>query len=133
MDNTARPLTEPFSSAIIFTSPQQWLPYALALILGYPLLIRILRYQRRDSLHEKYNYPTRESMAKMTDEEAYQIQKQVAQLEFPFMFIKSLQFALFRVRPVLPLSYRPRSFDRILSLTYRYIDIRHPLNLNPSN
>lgn len=36
-------------------------------------------------------------MSKMTDEEAFQIQKQVAQLEFPLMFIKSLQFALFRV------------------------------------
>ncbi|KAJ6120530.1 hypothetical protein N7523_004810 [Penicillium sp. IBT 18751x] len=89
-------LTEPLSgSKSILTSPS-WLPYALAFLLGYPLLIRALRYQRVNSLPKKYNYPTRESMAKMTDEEAFQIQKAVAQLEFPFIFIKSLQFALFR-------------------------------------
>lgn len=34
----------------------------------------------------------------MTDEEAFEIQKQIGQLEFPFIFLKSLQFALFRVR-----------------------------------
>ena len=91
-------LTEPvLGSKTIFTSPQ-WLPYALALLLGYPLLIRTLRYQRVNNLPKKYDYPTRESMANMTDEEAFQIQKAVAQLEFPFIFIKSLQFALFRVR-----------------------------------
>jgi hypothetical protein len=39
-------------------------------------------------------------MAKMTDDHAFQIQKTVAQLEFPFIFIKSLQFALFRVNHI---------------------------------
>lgn len=84
--------------AILDSTPQQWLPYALGLAASYPLLTNALRYQRLRRLHKQYNYPTRESMAKMTDEEAFQIQKTVAQLEFPFMFIKSLQFALFRVR-----------------------------------
>lgn len=73
----------------------QWLPYAVGLALGYPLLTNSLRYRRLHKLHKQY--PTRESMSKMTDEDAFQIQKAVAQLEFPFMFIKSLQFALFRV------------------------------------
>lgn len=86
--------------AILDASPQQWLPYALSLAVGYPLLTSSLRYRRLRKLHQQYNYPTRESMSKMTDEEAFQIQKAVAQLEFPFMFIKSLQFALFRVRTV---------------------------------
>lgn len=36
-------------------------------------------------------------MATMTDQDAFEIQKAVVQFEFPFMFIKSLQFALFRV------------------------------------
>lgn len=129
MSNTS--FTAPLSgSETILTSPQ-WLPYALALLLGYPLLIRALRYQRVNSLPKKYNYPTRESMAKMTDEEAFQIQKAVAQLEFPFIFIKSLQFALFRVR--CPLS-------DLFNLRHRHIngrlgktDLRHPYNLKPSN
>lgn len=83
--------------AILNLSPQQWLPYALGFAAGYPLLTYSLRYQRLRKLHKQYHYPTRESMSQMTDEEAFQIQKAVAQLEFPFMFIKSLQFALFRV------------------------------------
>lgn len=93
----AHPLSETMR-AILDSTPQQWLPYALGLAASYPLLTNALRYQRLRSLHQQYNYPTRESMAHMTDDEAFQIQKTVAQLEFPFMFIKSLQFALFRVR-----------------------------------
>jgi hypothetical protein len=82
----------------ILNAPQ-WIPYALCLLLSYPLFTSSLRYHRLNKLQKKYNYPTRSSMANMTDEEAYQIQRTTAQLEFPFMFIKSLQFALFRVRP----------------------------------
>lgn len=48
-------------------------------------------------MHKKYPYVTREDMANMTDDHAFEIQKATAQLEFPFMFVKALQFALFRV------------------------------------
>lgn len=72
-------------------------PYALALLIDYPLLTRSLRYRRLRQLHKQYPYTTRESMTRRTDEEAYQIQKSVLQLEFPFVFVKALQFALFRV------------------------------------
>lgn len=75
----------------------QLLPYAVGLLVAWPVVATSLRFQRLRKLHKQYAYPTRESMSKMTDEEAFQIQKQVAQLEFPLMFIKSLQFALFRV------------------------------------
>ncbi|KAJ5950355.1 uncharacterized protein N7479_008768 [Penicillium vulpinum] len=74
----------------------QILPYVIGLLLAWPVVTTTLRYQRLRKLQKQYDYSTRESMSKMTDEEAFQIQKQVAQLEFPFMFIKSLQFALFR-------------------------------------
>jgi hypothetical protein len=80
------------------TASSQLLPYTAGLLLAWPVVTITLRFQRLRKLHKQYDYPTRESMAKMTDEEAFQIQKQVAQLEFPFMFIKSLQFALFRVQ-----------------------------------
>ncbi|KAJ5360755.1 hypothetical protein N7517_009946 [Penicillium concentricum] len=74
----------------------QLLPYAIGLLVAWPVVTTSLRFQRLRNLHKQYDYPTRESLSKMTDEEAFQIQKQVAQLEFPFIFIKSLQFALFR-------------------------------------
>ncbi|KAJ5211148.1 hypothetical protein N7491_010968 [Penicillium cf. griseofulvum] len=74
----------------------QILPYAVGLLFAWPVATATLRFQRLRNLHKQYDYPTRESMSKMTDEDAFQIQKQVAQLEFPLMFIKSLQFALFR-------------------------------------
>lgn len=75
----------------------QLLPYAAGFLLVWPVITISLRFQRLNKTQKHYDYPTRESMAKMTDEEAFSIQKQIAQLEFPFMFIKSLQFALFRV------------------------------------
>ncbi|KAJ5180657.1 hypothetical protein N7492_003867 [Penicillium capsulatum] len=90
---------EPISDAarsVVEKLPKHWLPYVVSLLIGYPLLTGSLRYRRLRKLHKQYDYPTRESMAKMTDEDAFEIQKAVAQLEFPFMFIKSLQFALFR-------------------------------------
>lgn len=37
-------------------------------------------------------------MSQMTDHDAWAIQKTILQMEFPFMVVKSLQFALFRVR-----------------------------------
>lgn len=99
MDNNtflmARPVTE--IAGAILDSSRQWVPHALGLLVGYPLVIGALRYRRLRQLHQKYPYKTREDMAKMTDEDAFEIQKTVAQFEFPFMFIKSLQFALFRV------------------------------------
>ncbi|CAG8427246.1 unnamed protein product [Penicillium salamii] len=74
----------------------QLLPYAAGLLLVWPVVTISLRFQRLRQMHKKYDYPTRESMGKMTDDDAFNIQKTIAQLEFPFMFIKSLQFALFR-------------------------------------
>lgn len=84
--------------ALLDAAPRQWLPYVLGLLVGYPLLTGSLRYQRMRNMYKKYPYVTRHDMANMTDDHAFEIQKAVAQLEFPFMFIKSLQFALFRVR-----------------------------------
>lgn len=65
-----------------------------------------MRFQRRRALHKQYPYTTRESMAKMTDHDAWAIQKTILQMEFPFIVLKSLQFALFRVRNTSPLPSR---------------------------
>ena len=79
-------------------SSRQILTYATAFLIGYPILVSLFRFRRRQSLQERYNFPTRESLARMTDDQAWEIQKELAQLEFPFIYVKSLQFALFRVR-----------------------------------
>lgn len=74
------------------------LPYALLSVVAYLALVAFLRFRRRRSIFKKYPYKTRESLSQMTDHDAWAIQKQVMQSEFPFMIMKSLQFALFRVR-----------------------------------
>ena len=80
-----------------------WLPHALSILIIYPLFVASFRYHRIRSLEKKHPYPTRESYATMTDNEAFEIINQTAELEFPTLFEKALQFALFRVRLPLPL------------------------------
>lgn len=75
----------------------QLVPYIVAVSAAYPILCSLLRFRRMRWLHRKYDFPTRESLARMTDDEAWEIQKVLLQLEFPFFYIKALQFALFRV------------------------------------
>ncbi|KKZ68562.1 hypothetical protein EMCG_01010 [[Emmonsia] crescens] len=89
-------------SAIIFEA-QKLLATAKAWatlpILGpvvYLLAVALLRNRRIKKNIKKFNYPTRESMAKMSDDEAWTILQDVGQLEFPFSYLKALQFALFR-------------------------------------
>jgi hypothetical protein len=80
-------------------SPRQVLQYVAPLVAAYPVVCSLLRFRNMKQLHKKYNYPTRESFARMTDEDAFEIQKNLIQYEFPFFFTKALQFALFRVFP----------------------------------
>jgi hypothetical protein len=67
-------------------------------IVLYPIIQQYLRYARERAMLKKFNYPTRTSMAKMTNQDAFLIQKYIASLEFPKLFESSIQFALFRVR-----------------------------------
>ncbi|PWY94240.1 67 kDa myosin-cross-reactive antigen family protein [Aspergillus sclerotioniger CBS 115572] len=77
--------------------PSPHLTIALTLILAYLLLVSALRFQRVRQLRHQYpHYATRASMAQMTDHDAWAIQKNILQLEFPTTAIKALQFALFR-------------------------------------
>lgn len=96
--------------------------YTVPLLLAYPAVVSLLRFQRVKELQEKYKkYATREAMGEMTDDEAFEIQKQMVQLEFPFIYIKALQFALFRVRASSsPLPYPPQHISNLIP------DLRHP-------
>ena len=48
---------------------------------------------------KKYGYTTRDSMAKMTTTEAHEIIRYMSELEFPKVFVTSVEFALFKVSP----------------------------------
>lgn len=73
------------------------LTWLMAALLAYPLLTASLRFQRVKYLKRKFKFDTRESLAGMTNDDAWEIQQSIAELEFPYAFEKALQFALFRV------------------------------------
>ncbi|KAE8355566.1 hypothetical protein BDV28DRAFT_128689 [Aspergillus coremiiformis] len=95
----------------IFNS--QLLPYVFASLIVYPLLVSLLRFRRQQWLHQKYRYATRESLAKMTDDEAWEIQKVLLELEFPFLYVKALQFGLFK-------TYGIPTISRLLTKTSQF-------------
>ncbi|KAL4780478.1 hypothetical protein BJX76DRAFT_337997 [Aspergillus varians] len=101
-------------------SSQQVLQYVFPLLVAYPVLVSLLRFRRMKQIHKKYNYPTRGSLARMTDEDAFQIQKNLIQYEFPFFFLKALQFALFR-------TYGIPTISRVLTKTSQLSSARTSL------
>lgn len=70
---------------------------ALLSLVGYVYLCRVLRYRRLQQKEALYPYKTREDHAKMTNQHAYEIQKYLYGVEFPFTTQKALEFALFRL------------------------------------
>lgn len=100
----------------------QLLSYGFLIVAAYPVLVSFLRFRRLKWLHKKYNYPTRASLSRMTDDEAWEIQKVMLELEFPFIFIKALQFALFRVCTG---TYHIRLLDACSYLALTAPDLRH--------
>ncbi|CAF9940553.1 MAG: hypothetical protein ALECFALPRED_008712 [Alectoria fallacina] len=83
--------------SLAFQLPLAFSPYSYPLFcLFYLTLVAFFRGRRLRSTLVKHPYSTRASFASMTNEDAYLIQKGIGELEFPFTFEKSLQFALFR-------------------------------------
>lgn len=78
------------------TPPIQWTPYYLLILLIYPILTALLRRDRLRTTLVTFPYTNRSSFASMTDNDAFEIQRIIGELEFPFTFEKALQFALFR-------------------------------------
>lgn len=68
------------------------------LLLIYSIICRYLRFQRQRQIHTRYvsYYPTRLSLAQMTNDHASEILLTLAELEFPQIFHLSLSFALFK-------------------------------------
>lgn len=70
--------------------------YGFLGLASYLLVVRLLRYRLRDGLWRKYGFSDRESLTRMTLDQAQGIQREIAQKEFPFLFENSLFFALFK-------------------------------------
>ena len=85
---------DPSNLMFLFAPSAYWSLLAFAC---YLVLVRALRYRRRDHLQYSFNYPTRASYARMTIEDAHAIQLALARLEFPQTFTNSVFFALFKV------------------------------------
>ena len=65
-----------------------------AIFFGYIFLVRALRYRRLNEINNRY--PTRASLSKMTLRDAQKMVNDLAMYEFPTVYEKALQFALFR-------------------------------------
>lgn len=69
----------------------------IAAVVSYLLLVRFLRYRRRDDFQKRYPYKTREEMASMSLSDAAAIIRELSEQEFPTIFYTSISFALFKV------------------------------------
>lgn len=65
-------------------------------LIAYLLLARVLRYRHVNNLARRYGYTSRESLGKMSIQDAYKIQAEIVETEMPFTFRKALGFALFK-------------------------------------
>lgn len=81
-------------------SVRRYTMYYLPIVAGvsfYLLLVRVLRYRRRDEFQRRFPYKTRDEMASMSLSEASVVMRELALQEFPIMFYGSISFALFKV------------------------------------
>ncbi len=84
----------------MFLQVQRWsiylppiFPLSLAL---YIILCSILRFQRRNAMQKKFNFPDRKSLSRMTNVDAQAINAYLWELEFPKLYYTSTQFTLFK-------------------------------------
>lgn len=81
----------------LITHPNVWLVGVPAVLSLWVILCSSLRFKHEKAMLRRFNYPTRASLAKMTNDDAQQIFKYIIDYEFPLMYRLSLQSALFRV------------------------------------
>ncbi|KAM3065133.1 hypothetical protein ACMFMG_006106 [Clarireedia jacksonii] len=83
-------------TAPVSTSLVSYPTLSILLCVSYVLLVRLLRFSRVNSMTRKLGYTNRESFKRMTNEDAQTINSYLAELEFPKVYLSSLQFALFK-------------------------------------
>ncbi|KAE8395992.1 67 kDa myosin-cross-reactive antigen family protein [Aspergillus alliaceus] len=111
---------------VLWANPTRRITTSATLIAAYLVLVTYLRFQRLRRMHRKYSqYSTRQGMAHMTDNDAWAIQKQILQLEFPSISLKALQFALFRtygIPSISSLLLKTSQFSNTATSFKRYAD-----------
>ncbi|KAI0479885.1 hypothetical protein F4859DRAFT_530029 [Xylaria cf. heliscus] len=85
-------------------------------VIIYATLCTTLRFRQMRAIAKQFGYTTRESFAGMTVDDAYKIQKWLAEQEFPKVFSASVFFALFKTYGVPSIS---RLLVRTGHFTYR--------------
>jgi len=75
----------------------QWKLLLLPSAIAYLCLVSSLRYKRMKDMHRRFPYHTRESLSRMTVDEAFAIHNYLVKLEFPTVFNAATSFALFKV------------------------------------
>ena len=124
MDDFIRNVTDsdPIASPV---SPFGLSYYSYLLFGFYLTLVVFLRKRRLRSIFAKYPHITPTSFASMTSEDAYLIQQQLGEMEFPFTFEKALQFALFRtygIPTISKLLVHTGEFSEVQTAAKRYAD-----------
>ncbi len=97
-------------SIIQFLSSHPGVKYGGAVLLAYMALVRHLRYKRINALLKKYPDPT---LPLRNHDIAREVAATVAEYDFPFMNVVSLEFALFK-------TYAIPSISKILASTNEF-------------
>lgn len=79
-----------------------WLALGSSVLIGYIGLCNALRFRRRDKMKKELGYYTREEMKNMTTTEAQRVIVNMSEMEFPLVYMTSIEFALFKVRTIFP-------------------------------
>ncbi|KAL6696128.1 hypothetical protein J3F84DRAFT_373119 [Trichoderma pleuroticola] len=93
-----------------------WVLYSAAGFTAYALLCSSLRFQRLRTMRKRLNYPDRESLSRMTNEDAQKIVSYISLYEFPLLYDFSLRYAIFKTYAV----------DNIGNLLYKVSDLARP-------
>jgi hypothetical protein len=85
-----------------------WAFYSGAVVaglVGYASLCSALRFRRVNSFKAIYGFHDRESLSRMTNEQAHAIVKAAGSKEFPLFYDLALRVALFKVKPMATLTF----------------------------
>ncbi len=102
---TSSTVPDPNPSAAPGTLPAWCLSWQIcvAFLAVYLSVCSFLRFRFEEAMLRKFNYLDRNSMSRMTNDDAQAIMKYIMDQEFPQFYQLALQFAIFKVRMLLEL------------------------------
>ncbi|KAJ3469316.1 hypothetical protein MRS44_003381 [Fusarium solani] len=113
-------------ASLLSVQPSSWSGSVLVgAFLGYAALCSIFRFRRINALQSRLGFHDRKSLGRMTNEEAHQIVRNIANFEFPLFYDLSVRLALFEtyaVQPVAKLLYAVSDLNIWEKAPKRYAD-----------